>query len=76
MTKLQVQVRNETAEYLAAEAADRGTSLEDMAAEVLNEHASSLGPSAGRFAFIGMGQAKPGFSARQAEELMEAEGFP
>ncbi len=74
MPELRVTVPDETAERLASEAADRGTSAEDVAAEVLRLHAP-LRRGHSRFGFIGIGQARPGFSARRAEERLEAEGF-
>ncbi|MGD0286398.1 MAG: hypothetical protein ABSC31_08485 [Acidimicrobiales bacterium] len=74
MAELRVTVPDETAERLAREAADRGTSAEDVAAEVLRLHAP-LRRGTSRFGFIGIGQARQGFSARQAEERLEAEGF-
>jgi hypothetical protein len=74
VTELRVTVPDETAERLASEAASRGTSAEDVAAEVLRLHAP-LRQGTSRFGFIGIGQARPGFSTRQAEEKMEAEGF-
>ncbi|MGD0442228.1 MAG: hypothetical protein ABSB52_16585 [Acidimicrobiales bacterium] len=74
MTELRVTVPEETAERLASEAADRGTSAEVVAAEVLRLHAP-LRRGTRRFGFIGIGQARPGFSARQAEERLEAKGF-
>jgi len=74
VTELRVTVPDETAERLAREAADRGTSAEDVAAEVLRLHAP-LRRGTSRFGFIGIGQARQGFSARQAEERLEAEGF-
>ncbi|MGD0255793.1 MAG: hypothetical protein ABSB99_09640 [Acidimicrobiales bacterium] len=74
MTELRVTVPDEIAERLATEAAERGTSAEDVAAEVLRLHVPSERRT-GRFGFIGIGQARPGFSARVAEERLEAEGF-
>src|SRR5208283_687702 len=74
VTELRVTVPEETAERRASEAADRGTSAEDVAAEVLRLHAP-LRRGTSRFGFIGIGQARPGFSARQAEESLEAEAF-
>lgn len=74
VAELRVTVPDETAERLAREAADRGTSAEDVAAEVLRLHAP-LRRGTSRFGFIGIGQARQGFSARQAEERLEAEGF-
>jgi plasmid stability protein len=75
MTELRVTVPDEIAERLASEAADRGTSAEDVAAEVLRLHVPSHRQGTGRFGFLAIGQAKPGFSVKDAEERLEAEGF-
>jgi plasmid stability protein len=73
MTDLHVHIPDEVAQRLATEAAQRGTSTEDVAAEVLTLHAPArTGDGLG---FIALAHAKPGFSARAAEELLEAEGF-
>jgi plasmid stability protein len=73
VTDLHVQISDEVAQRLATEAAQRGTSTEDVAAEVLTLHAPvHNGEGLG---FIALAHAKPGFSARAAEELLEAEGF-
>ncbi len=74
VTELRVTVPEETTERLASEAAERGTSAEHVAAEVPRLHAL-LRRGTRRFAFIGIGQARQGFSARQAEERLEAEGY-
>jgi mannitol/fructose-specific phosphotransferase system IIA component (Ntr-type) len=73
MTDLHVHIPEEVAQRLAAEAEQRGTSTEDVAAEVLSMHAP--GKAGDGLGFIAMAHAKPGFSARAAEELLEAEGF-
>ena len=73
MTDLHVQVTEEVAKRLATEAAHRGTSTEDLAAEVLTLHAPNK--TGDGLDFIALARAKPGFSARAAEELLEAEGF-
>ena len=73
VTELRVVVPDEIAERLAQQGADRGTSAEDVAAEVLRLHVPH-GSDEG-LGFIGLAQAKPGFSARRAEEQLEAEGF-
>jgi hypothetical protein len=65
VTELRVTVSDETAERLAGEAADRGTSAEDVPTEVLRLHAP-LRRGTSQFGFIGIGEARPGFSARQA----------
>ena len=73
MTDPHVQVTDEVAQRLATEAAHRGTSTEDLAAEVLTLHA--LNKTGDGLGFISLARAKPGFSARAAEELLEAEGI-
>jgi hypothetical protein len=71
MTELRVTVPDEIAERLATEAAERGTSVEEVAAEVLQQHAPSH-PRGHRFSFIGIARAKPGTpSAAEAERLLE-----
>jgi len=73
MTELYLEIPEELAERLASEAAQRGTSTEIVAAEVLSLHVpSKLGDG---LDFIALAHAKPGFSTRAAEELLEAEGF-
>jgi hypothetical protein len=73
MTDLHVHIPDEVAQRLATEAAQRGTSTEDLVAEVLALHAP--GKVGDELGFIALAHAKPGFSARAAEELLEAEGF-
>ena len=70
MTELRVTVPDETAERLAREAADRGTSAEDVAAEVLRLHAP-LRRGTSRFGFIGIGQARQGFSALSSSSTLD-----
>jgi len=73
MTELHVQVPDDVAERLAGEAGRRGVTPDEVVTEALRVHMPAE-PTA-TFGFIGVGQAKPGFSARAAEERMEAEGF-
>jgi hypothetical protein len=70
MTELRVTIPDEVAERLASEAAERGTSAEDLAADLLRRHAP---PRAGRsLGFIGIGEALPGApSAAEAERQLE-----
>jgi plasmid stability protein len=76
VTELHVRIPDDVAERLASEATERGVSAEDLAAEVLTAHVPESNPEATRgLSFIGLGRAKPGFSARVAEERLEAEGF-
>ncbi|MGH9045298.1 MAG: hypothetical protein ACRDVP_10790 [Acidimicrobiales bacterium] len=71
MTELRVVVPDEIAERLASEAADRGTSAEDLAAEVLEQHAPSR-HRGHRYSFIGIARAKPGaLSVAEAERRLE-----
>ena len=71
MTELRITVPVEIAERLASEAAERGTSAEDVAAEVLRLHAPP-GSGGHRYGFIGIAKAKPGApSAAEAEQLLE-----
>ncbi len=73
MTELRVVVPDEIAERLASEAAERGTSAEDVAAEVLRLH---VPVHRGRsLPFVAMFEAPPGFDVQRAEERLEAEGF-
>jgi hypothetical protein len=73
MTELRVVVPDEVAQALAEEAAQKGSTTEDLAAEVLVLHVPQR-PDDG-LGFIGLPHARPGFSARRCEELLEAEGF-
>jgi hypothetical protein len=71
VNELRVVVPDEIAERLASEAADRGTSAEDVAAEVLRIHVPSR-QGGHRFGFIGIARAKPGApSVAEAERLLE-----
>jgi hypothetical protein len=71
--ELRVMAPDEIAERLSSEATEQGTSVEDVAAEVLRLHVSSArGDGLG---FIALAKSKPGFSARRAEEKLEADGF-
>ena len=70
VTELRVTVPDKTAERLAREAADRGTSVEDVAADVLNEHAPS--PTKRSLPFIVMFEAPKGaLSVAEAERRLE-----
>lgn len=77
MTELRVVVPDEIAERLASEAAERGTSAEDVAAEVLRVHAPSAS-AAKRFGFIGLFDGPTDISVAEAERRLEDgeyEGF-
>jgi len=73
VTELRVTVPDEIAERLASEANDQGTSVEHVAAEVLRLHVSTVRGEG--LDFIALARSKHGFSARRAEEQLEAEGF-
>jgi len=63
VTELHVRITDDVAERLASEAAERGVTAEDLAAEVLTTHvpdAASPSPARG-LSFIGLG-GEPGFS--------------
>jgi len=73
VTELRVTVPDEIAERLASEATEQGTSVEDVAADVLRLHIwTALGDG---LDFIDLARSKPGFSARRAQAQLEAEGF-
>ena len=67
MTELRVVIPDEVAARLASEAAQRGTSTEDVAAEVLRLHSPSPARG-GRLGFISIARAKRG-----APSVAEAE---
>lgn len=78
MTELRVTIPDDVAERLASEAAERGTSAENLAADLLRRHI----PAAGRpsLPFIGIADALPGApSAAELERQLEDgedPGFP
>jgi len=77
MTELRVIVPDEIAERLATEGAERGTSAEDVAADVLRLHVPAV-PEAKRFGFIGLFDGPVDVSAAEAERRLEDgeyEGF-
>ena len=70
MTDLHVQIPEELAERLAAEAAERGTSAEEIAAEVLASHAPR--PHGRSLPFVGIFDAPAGsISVAEAERRLE-----
>jgi hypothetical protein len=73
VTDLHVQIPDDVAARVATEARDRGVTPDQIVADALRAHVPA--PKSGSLEFIGIGQAKPGFSARAAEEQLEAEGF-
>jgi hypothetical protein len=70
VTELRVTVPEEIAERLASEAAERGTSVEDVAAEVLTLHLPA--PRRRSLGFVAMFEAAPGaLSVAEAERRLE-----
>jgi hypothetical protein len=79
MTELHVHISDDVADRLAAAAAERGVSTEDIAADVLTQNAPTAVSDAREFAFIAVGSGRPGApSAAEAERMLEDgldEGF-
>ena len=73
VSELRVHLPDDVAERLAIAAAQRGTSAEDIAAEVLALHAPASPIRS--LPFVAMFEAPPGFDVCSAEEQFEAEGF-
>jgi hypothetical protein len=76
VTELKVVVPDEVAERLASEAAARGRTTEQLAAEVLALHAPA--PARGRLAFIGLFDPPVAVGAAEMERRLEdgeLEGF-
>lgn len=80
MTELHVHIPDDVAQRLAAAAAERGTSTEDVAAAVLTQHAPTAteapvnDKTGHRFAFIGIGSSGRSDLSERVEELL-AEDF-
>ena len=78
MTELRVTIPDDVAERLAAEAAERGTSAEDLAADLLRQHVPVTRRRS--LSFIGIFDGLPGApSAAEAERQLEDgedPGFP
>jgi hypothetical protein len=76
MVEVTVSLSDEVASRVASAAADRGVTVDELAAEALDAYLrGATAPSGQSLSFIGLGLASNGFSAREAEELLEAEGF-
>jgi plasmid stability protein len=70
MTELRVTIPDEVAERLASEAAERGTSAEDLAADLLRQHVPATRRRS--LGFIAIGEALPGApSVAEAERQLE-----
>lgn len=70
MTELHVQIPDEVADRLAAAAAERGTSSEDLAGEILAEQL----PPRRLLSFASLGRSTSGQRATDDENML-AEGF-
>jgi metal-responsive CopG/Arc/MetJ family transcriptional regulator len=76
MVNVTVSLPDDVASRVAAAAADRGVTVEELTSEALQaylEHEQT--PNSTDLSFIGLGNAENGFSAREVEERLEAEGF-
>jgi len=75
MTELHVHIPDDVADRLAAAAAERGSTTEDVAADVLRQHAPSAHPAPAnttghRFPFIGVGHSGRSDLSERVEELL------
>ena len=76
MVNVTVSLPDDVASRVAAAAADRGVTVEELTSEALQAYLEhEQGSNGGDLSFIGFGNAENGFSAREAEERLEAEGF-
>jgi plasmid stability protein len=76
MVNVTVSLPDDVASRVAAAAADRGVTVEELTSEALQaylEHEQA--PNGTDLSFIALGNAENGFSAREAGERLEAEGF-
>lgn len=74
MTELRVTVPDDVADRLASEAAQRGTSAEDLAADLLRRHLPSRVADDDRVAgFIGLGNSGRSDIAERSEEILRAD---
>ncbi len=72
VTELDVIVPGDIAERLQAAAASRGSTAEEVAADLISSHVPSV--SGRPLSFLGMFEAPEGFDVASAEERYEAEG--
>lgn len=73
VTELRVHLPDDVAARLAAEAAQRGTSTEDLAAEVLTEHSPAADSGERKLGFIGIAASGRADISERAEEILRAE---
>jgi hypothetical protein len=76
MVNVTVSLPDELASRAAAVAADRGVSVDQLASEAIRAYVGEA-PNGGqrRLGFVALGDGPPGFSAREAEQRLEDEGF-
>ena len=73
MVCVTVKLPDDVAKRAAAAAAELGVSVDEFASEAIE---AFLGDRERReLGFVALGDAEPGYSARLAEERLEAEGF-
>jgi predicted transcriptional regulator len=76
MVSVTVSLPDEIASRAAEVAADRGVTVEELASAALEAYLDRERASkAAGLSFVAIGDAANGFSARAAEEQLEAEGF-
>jgi len=73
VSELRVEVSEEVAERLASEAAERGTSAEDVAADLITTHVPPVRAWNGRPRFVGQGHSGRHDLSERVEELLDAE---
>jgi metal-responsive CopG/Arc/MetJ family transcriptional regulator len=76
MVNVTVSLPDDVASRVAAAAADRGVTVEELTSEALQAYLGrEQASNRNELSFIGLGEAENGYSAREAEERLEAEGF-
>jgi hypothetical protein len=76
MVNVNVSLPDDVASRAAQAAADRGVTVEELTSEALRAYLEHEQASNGaELSFIGLGDAENGYSAREAEARLEAEGF-
>jgi plasmid stability protein len=76
MVNVTVSLPDDVASRAAAVAADHGVTVEELASKALEAYLNGEPTrKTSALSFVGLGDAADGFSARHAEERLEAEGF-
>lgn len=73
MSELRINVPDEVADRLAAQAAEMGTSVEKVAAELVVTHAPVAPANGRRPSFVGKGHSGRHDLSERVEELLDAE---